>query len=257
MPPPMVPAPTMPTRRTGAPLTSDGSPGILAAARSAKNTCSSALAGSARTASRKSAGFDRAPLGEGQPGGGVNRLDGVQRRRLVRLDLARERTGGVEQRRVGGRRAELVVARTRLRVRSAGGDRALGERHRAGEQIAVQHGVEDPVLVRLDRRQRLRRHHHVERFRHAGETRQPLRALGAGNDPERTFGQANLGAGDGHAVVGGHGQLQAAAKGGAVDRHHDRLGAVFNAREEIVQIGFRRIGIPGQWFQGARCPLRQ
>ena len=92
--------------------------------------------------------------------------------------------------------------------------------------------------------------HHVERFRHADEPRQPLRALGAGDDAERHFGQADLRAGDGHAVVAGHGQLQAAAERGAVDRHDDRLGAVFDAREEIVQIGSAASASQRQRFEG-------
>ena len=74
--------------------------------------------------------------------------------------------------------------------------------------------------------------HIVERLLDADQPRQPLRAFGAGDDAEVHFGLAQLRVGDGHAVVAGHGHLEAAAERRAVDRHHDRLGAVLDALQQ-------------------------
>ena len=69
---------------------------------------------------------------------------------------------------------------------------------------------------------------------HAAQTRQPLRAARAGNDTQQHFGLADFGARHGHAVVAGHGKLQAAAQRGAVNGAHYRLGRILDTPQQCM-----------------------
>ena len=75
---------------------------------------------------------------------------------------------------------------------------------------------------------------HLQRERGAAQARQPLRAAGAGNDAEQHFGLADLGAGDGDAVVAGHRELETAAERVAVNRRDERLADVLDVRQARV-----------------------
>ena len=62
--------------------------------------------------------------------------------------------------------------------------------------------------------------------------------------PRFTSGQAELRAGDRHAVVAGHGHFEPAAERGAVDRHHHRLRALLDALQQVVHLGRARCRRP-------------
>src|ERR1039457_6589805 len=66
------------------------------------------------------------------------------------------------------------------------------------------------------------------------KARQALRSAGAGDDAQQHFGLADFGAGHGHAIVAGHGELQPAAQRGAVDGADDRFGTVLDAPQQGV-----------------------
>ena len=63
--------------------------------------------------------------------------------------------------------------------------------------------------------------------------------------PRFASGSPICASGDGDAVVSGHRDLEAAAKRGAVHRHHDRLGQVLDPLQEVVQVGRAGITAPG------------
>ena len=60
--------------------------------------------------------------------------------------------------------------------------------------------------------------------------------------PRLTSGWPSSASGVGDAEVPGHRDLEPAAERGAVNRHHDRLRAVFDARQQRVQVA-RRVAI--------------
>ncbi len=72
---------------------------------------------------------------------------------------------------------------------------------------------------------------HLGRVHDAGQARQTLRAGRAGNQSEFHFGLADEGRRYGDAVMAGLGDFEAGAEGRAVDRAHDRLGAVLDREE--------------------------
>ncbi len=75
-------------------------------------------------------------------------------------------------------------------------------------------------LFRLDR---LAGDDHVERSGYTDDTRQTLRAPGAGDDPEAYLWQAHVGAGNGDAVGAAERQLQSTAERVAVNCRDHRL----------------------------------
>ena len=64
----------------------------------------------------------------------------------------------------------------------------------------------------------------------------PLRSRRSGNDAKLHFRLADLRARRGHAIMPGHRQFQSSAKGRAMNGHHHRLGAIFNAQQHGDQI---------------------
>ena len=97
--------------------------------------------------------------------------------------------------------------------------------------------IHDAGFQRVLRLDRIAACAHLNRFGDAGQARQALRAAGAGNEAELHFRLANLRIGRGHAVVAGHGQFQSAAESGAMNGHHDWLGAVFDLQQQREQSG--------------------
>ena len=147
------------------------------------------------------------------------------------------------------RRAQFLIAFASFGSRLA---RDLaGEGHGAFQQIAFNQLVHDAGLERVLRLDRISARTHLNRFGDAGQPRQALRARCSWNEAELHFRLSDLRAGRSHAVVAGHGHLQAAAKGGAVDRHHHRLGAVFNLQQQREQSRTRSslaLGHLGEFF---------
>ena len=96
--------------------------------------------------------------------------------------------------------------------------------------------------MRITRLERLSGHAHVQGLLDADETRQPLRALGARNDPEVDLGLADERVRHGDAEVAGHGDLETAAERRAVNRHDHGLAAVLDARQQRVHVA-RRLAV--------------
>jgi len=177
-----------------------------------------------------------APILVRQARGRFDGRDGLDRRCLVLPDLRGQSTGVRKQRRVGVLVAEAIAAIPRF----AGGEAELkfGPTYVAGDtpreldgrrgEIVARDRVDDAGTQCFGRWNWLAGDAHVERFRDASETREPLRAFSAGNDAEVHFWLANLRRRHRHAVVPCHCQFQAAAERGAVNRHHDRLVAVLD-----------------------------
>ena len=69
---------------------------------------------------------------------------------------------------------------------------------------------------------------HLYSFGDTDKARQTLGSAGPGNDSQLHLGLTHLRAGRCQPVMAGHGQLQSAAEGVAVNRHHHRLAAVLN-----------------------------
>ena len=122
-------------------------------------------------------------------------------------------------------------ARATLRVSPRRGFRAR-ESDGAGQQLAVHNLIDDPFRQRAFRADVLAQRAHFNGRGHAAKARQALRSASAGNDPQQHFGLSHLGGGHGHAIVAGHGELQAAAQRGAVDGADHRLGAILDAPQQ-------------------------
>ena len=124
-------------------------------------------------------------------------------------------------------RSPILSCRSRVRRRSRPAARACREGDGAFQQIAVDHGVDDARLDGPRGGDRLALGAHLECERRPAQPRQPLRAAGAGNDPEVHLGLTDLRGGDSDAVVARHGELEAAAERVAVNRGDERLAGVF------------------------------
>ena len=138
------------------------------------------------------------------------------------------------------RTLRISCAGLRLRKR----DRAAQQIVRSAEPSRPDDVIDDAGGERLRRGDRLAVGAHLERHLRAGETRQPLRAAGAGNDAEHHFGLADPGVLGRDAEVAGLRDLEAAAERVAVNRGDERLGGVLDALEQRVRaLGARhRIG---------------
>ena len=126
-------------------------------------------------------------LVERQLDGGLHALDDVPRR-LEAAGAAGDRLLGLLEQ-VGRfeRRLEIAHAPARRVL----GDQHLGMRHGAGQQVALDDGVDDALALGLGRRDVAARDDGVERVLGAGEARQALRAAGARQQAEMDLGQAD------------------------------------------------------------------
>ena len=113
-----------------------------------------------------------------------------------------------------------ATAFLRRGTRAREGDGAL-------QQIAVDHGVDDARLRSPGGSDRLAPGAHLERCRRPAQARQPLCAARARNDPEVHLGLSHVGGRDGHAVMTGHGELEAASERVTVNGGNERLVGVF------------------------------
>ena len=121
-----------------------------------------------------------------------DRVDDLQRRHLVAPGLRRQLPCRREQRRVLVRRAQVLRALAGLADARRHADVAR-ETDRALDEIAVDDAIDQAGGVRVTRLERLAGHAHVEGLLDADQARQPLRALGAWNDPEVDLGLADAG----------------------------------------------------------------
>ena len=113
-----------------------------------------------------------------------------------------------------------------------------GTRSREGDgafqQIVVDHGVDNARLHSPRGGDRLALGAHLERARRPAQARQPLGAARARNNPEVHLGLTHLGGGDSHAVMAGHGELEAASERVTVNGGDERLVGVFQLFQSRV-----------------------
>ena len=143
--------------------------------------------------------------------------------------------GRFEHRRIRG--AEAVRALARSGRRGAAARHVAREGHRRGLEVRFGHRVHEAGPQRVGRVYRPPRKAHLERLRDAHEPRQPLRALGAGDDAQVHLGQAETRRRGRHPIVPRHRQLEPAAERRAVERHHQRPREVLDPRQQLVEVG--------------------
>jgi hypothetical protein len=122
-------------------------------------------------------------------------------------------------------------------MRSPSGGHLLRERHRAVEQVSLNYAIDQADRESFRPFDRRGRHQHVHGFSDAHQTRQSLCAFGAWNNADGHLGHAELRVLQGHSVIGGHGDFDAATQRGAVHSHDGGFRAVFHRSEKVVQIG--------------------
>ena len=139
---------------------------------------------------------------------------------------------------LAGRDACGAIADLVLQIPGAAALLRRGTRAREGDgalqQIAVDHGVDDARLRSPGGSDRLALGAHLERCRRPAQARQPLCAARARDDPEVHLGLSHVRAGDGHAVVTGHGELEAASERVTVNGGNERLVGVFQPVQQRV-----------------------
>ncbi len=150
--------------------------------------------------------FDLAAFVEGQFCGGFDGVDGGDGREQAALFFGDGFARGGKDRRVVGGVAEFFVALARFGS-GLGGDFA-GKGDRAGEKIAFDDAVDDAELQSVRGFDGIAGGAHFDGFGDACETGKTLRAGRAGNDAELYFRLADLRAGNGDAIVAGHGELR-------------------------------------------------
>ena len=115
------------------------------------------------------------------------------------------------------------------------------EGRRTRGEVAFDDAIDEPGAQRVGGLDRLAGDAHLDRLLETHEPRQSLRAFGARDDAEIHLGLSHLRVRHGDAVVPGHRDLEAAAERGAVHRHDDRLGGVFDLLQQLVHL--RRAGV--------------
>ncbi len=181
-------------------------------------------------------------LRERQLRGGLDSIDRREGGNRAALLLAGGLARRGKNRRVLLRRAELVGALARLAHWFAG--HLFRERNRACQQLALDEPVDNSELQRVVRFDGISVRTHLDGLGHARQPRQTLRAGRAGNNPELYFRLADLRAGNRHAIVSGHRQLQTAAERGAVNGHDHRLAAILDAKQQRLESLAARWSLP-------------
>ena len=241
MPPPIVPAPTIATLAIGRAAVCGGSPAILPDARSAKKRWMSAFACSVSTHSKNSARSRSQPSSNGSDAAASiasTALNGATWwRRIFAASCRADANSAAFSSAVPRFSERSRVLRTRVVTRNV-----AREADRPFDEIALDDAIDQAGGVRVTRLERLSGHAHVQGFLDADETRQPLRALGAWNDPEVDLGLADERVRHGDTEVAGHGDLETAAERRAVNRHDHGLAAVLDARQQRVHVA-RRLAV--------------
>ena len=241
MPPPIVPAPMIATSRISARrrVLRDVwhlGHGALGEERMHQRP---ALVG-AHAASEEELALAAAAFLERQRGRGLDRLDGGERRGLVRRRLARQLRPAASS---GAAVAGVPSLSVRSRVRGCGPPLAAASRANATAPSRRSPSMRRSMSPRPVPRApviSLSRDAHVDGLLDADEPGQPLRAFGARDDAEIDFRLTHPRVAKRDAVVAGHRQLEPAAERRAVNRHHHRLGGVFDAREQVMNVGSAR-----------------
>ena len=163
--------------------------------------------------------------------------------------LAREIATGCEH---AGDRAcgwKLVLSLSRLWQRTFACRHLSREGRRAGGEVAFDDAIDEPGAQRVSGLDRLAGDAHLDRLLETHEPRKSLRSFGARDDAEIHLGLSHLRVRHGDAVVPGHRDLEAAAKRGAVHRHDDRLGGVFDLLQQLVHLRCAGVAAPRQLFE--------
>ncbi len=133
----------------------------------------------------------------------------------------------------GGAIADLVLELTGLAAR-AGCRAGPGEGHRALEQIALDDRIDDALFVRARGCDKTAFCAHFQSEGRAAEAGQSLRPASTGDDAEQHFRLSDLRAGDGHAIMAGHCELEPAAERGPVNRRDERFADVLDGLQPRV-----------------------
>ena len=189
----------------------------------------------------KNLGLALDALGEWQRHGALDRINCFQGGHLPSSDLAHLGPCGVTDRRRLFRRAQALVALACLGVRAAARTDLGGKLDRTGQQCLVaaafDYPIDDAVSVSVRGRDRIADRAHLHGLLHPCQARQTLRAVGARDDSQLDFRLTDLGGSQRHSVLAALGRLQAAAKSGAMDCRHGRLGGVLEALDYGGQAG--------------------
>ena len=233
IPPPIVPAPMIATFLISRIGVDSGTSGIFAAARSPKNAWRIAFDSVPDDQLLEARALELEALFGGQVHRRLDAVDDLRRggiaARRLRDALSRlgEECGGI-----AGELGLLVAQPAQWPLLR---DDLACEGERAPEEVALGDLV-DQAGGRLVRGNRVAGDHHVERRLRVDRARQALRAAGAGQDPELHFGQRELRAGRGDAVVAAERELEPAAHRDLVDRRDHRFRARLEHCDHLAQV---------------------
>ena len=165
-----------------------------------------------------------------------HRFDRGQRRLLVLPRCPRLIRGGTENHRIHIRQPFPAVAHLAERFARD----FAGECNRAAEQIAFDDPVHNARRQRFFRPDRFPERAHLHRQPHPGQPRQPLRPGRPRNQAQLHLRLTHLAGGRNHPVMPAHRHFQAPAECRAMQRHHHRLGRIFNLQDDLRQVRGRR-----------------
>ena len=161
-------------------------------------------------------------------------LPGLEAAEFSRVRFA----DGLEDLWMAARRLKLVEAVAHLLERGFLGDEAPCEGERGLAQLSfLGELVDDAPFLGLARAERRAGENDVERLLDADQTRQALRAAGAGNEAELDFRQAAFRRWNGDAVVRRQRDLESAAQRRSVQCGDDRLRRVLDSIEHVGKVG--------------------
>ena len=181
---------------------------------------------------KKTIAFEPAPIRERLGDAGAHAIDNLQRRHLparatvgrLCCILQRRFEGGFVLKVGGG----IAAAAQGLELRG------IGQSGLA--QIPVCQTVDQPGRESILRADRGAFEHNLKRHFGATQSRQALRAAGAGDEPEMDFRQAHPRRWHGDAVMAAQGDLKTAPQSCPMQRGHNRFAAIFNAIDHIGQM---------------------
>ena len=186
------------------------------------------------------AGHERLALeqdafGEGRGHCRLDEVDNLLVCEQVALGLREARTRRGEE--ICGQGSGVDGACAYQGQRRAVGYHFLRERDGTGEQVALHDAVDDASGSRDLGGDWVAAQDELERGSRANETRETLRATGAGQQAEFHFRQTDLRRGHSHAVVAGERCFEAATERGAMNGRDDGLGGAFHDIQYFGQVG--------------------
>ena len=236
MPPPIVPAPMIPTRLDRQGRGVIGHVGDLPHLTFGEEHMALRLRLRRAEQFHEGGALALGALVERQLDGVLHRLE-RPRPRLEAAEFAGVRLADrLEDFRLAARRRHFVVAVAHLHQRQLLVDHPAGEGERALAQMALGNDlVDDAPCLRLPGGERRPRQDHLGRRLGPDQPRQPLRAAGAGDQAELDLRQAELRRRHGDAVMADQRDLEAAAERRAVDGGDDRLRRVLDRALRLRQ----------------------